>query len=390
MEKLYYFDNAATTFPKHENVYRTMDEANRDYAVNAGRGSYALAVKVSELISETRHQIMELTETENVAEVVLTASATLACNQIFGGIDWKPSHTVYVSPFEHNATMRSLYHYQKIYGFSVIELALDENNIELDLEKIKFQFLRKKPDFVVMSHVSNVTGYILPVEKVTAMAKEYQAVVVVDGAQALGLIPISLGKSSIDFYVFAGHKTLYGPFGTGGFIYHSKYKLKTLLSGGTGSDSLNLEMPERGSLAYEPGSPNIVSIAGLHASLEERMQYMKTDAEYFLKEEQEKTEYLISKLKKVAGVTLYLPGNSRQHVGIVAFNIEGYQAADVGMILDQDYHIAVRTGYQCAPLVHKYLGSESHLGVVRASIGRFNTKEEIDYLVNSVREIAEG
>ena len=132
MEKVYYFDNAATTFPKHVNVYKAMDEANRDYAVNAGRGAYALAGKASEVISGTRQQIMELTETENVAEVVFTASATLACNEIFGGIDWKKKRTVYVSPFEHNATMRSLFLYQKRYGFLITELGLDEKGIGLD------------------------------------------------------------------------------------------------------------------------------------------------------------------------------------------------------------------------------------------------------------------
>ena len=246
--------------------------------------------------------------------------------------------------------------------------------------------MREKPDLVVMSHVSNVTGYILPVEEIAASAKEYEAIVVVDGAQALGLVPISLKNSPIDFYVFAGHKTLYGPFGIGGFIYHSKYRLKHMIARGTGSDSLNLEMPEEGTVGYEPGSPNIVAIAGLHASLEERMTYLKENADYFLDREKEMTEYLIRQLKKIFGVTLYLPEHLENHAGIVSFNVEGYQAGEVGMILDQDYHVAVRTGYQCAPLIHsKYLGSESYLGVVRASIGRFTTKEEIDVLVDAVR-----
>ena len=227
-------------------------------------------------------------------------------------------------------------------------------------------------------------------EEIAASAKEYEAIVVVDGAQALGLVPISLKNSPIDFYVFAGHKTLYGPFGIGGFIYHSKYRLKHMIAGGTGSDSLNLEMPEEGTVGYEPGSPNIVAIAGLHASLEERMTYLKENADYFLDREKEMTEYLIRQLKKIFGVTLYLPEHLENHAGIVSFNVEGYQAGEVGMILDQDYHVAVRTGYQCAPLIHKYLGSVSYLGVVRASVGRFTTKEEIDVLVDAVREIAEG
>ena len=171
----------------------------------------------------------------------------------------------------------------------ITELALDEKGMELDQEKIRFQFMREKPDLVVMSHVSNVTGYILPVEEIAASAKEYEAIVVVDGAQALGLVPISLKNSPIDFYVFAGHKTLYGPFGIGGFIYHSKYRLKHMIAGGTGSDSLNLEMPEEGTVGYEPGSPNIVAIAGLHASLEERMTYLKENADYFLDRESDTT-----------------------------------------------------------------------------------------------------
>jgi len=120
------------------------------------------------------------------------------------------------------------------------------------------------------------------------------------------------------------------------------------------------------------------------------MTYLKENADYFLDREKEMTEYLIRQLKKIFGVTLYLPEHLENHAGIVSFNVEGYQAGEVGMILDQDYHVAVRTGYQCAPLIHKYLGSVSYLGVVRASVGRFTTKEEIDVLVDAVREIAEG
>lgn len=167
MEEIY-LDNAATTFPKPECVYQAMDEIARTGAVNAGRGSYALARQASGLIESTRKQIKELAGADDVAEVVFTASATLACNEIFGGIDWKKKRTVYVSPFEHNATMRSLFLYQKRYGFLITELALDEKGMELDQEKIRFQFMREKPDLVVMSHVSNVTGYILPVEEIAA------------------------------------------------------------------------------------------------------------------------------------------------------------------------------------------------------------------------------
>ena len=384
MEEIY-LDNAATTFPKPECVYQAMDEIARTGAVNAGRGSYALARKASGLIESTRKQIKELAGADDVAEVVFTASATLACNLILGGFEWKQTDIVYVSPFEHNAMMRVLHHYQKQYGFKILELALDKESLELDLPQIRFQFTREHPTVVVMSHVSNVTGYILPVDEVAESAKQYGAVVAVDGSQALGLVPVKLKESGIDFYVFAGHKTLYGPFGVGGFISGENVSLKPFLAGGTGSDSLNPDMPGQMPGVLEPGSPNIVAIAGLYASLEDDY-----DREAELFRERKLAEYLTENLKKVDGVLMYLPQDETKRTGIVSFSIEGYRADEVGMLLDEDYHIAVRTGYQCAPLIHKYLKDERYGGVIRVGIGRFTKQSELETLVNAIEEIAEG
>ena len=163
-------------------------------------------------------------------------------------------------------------------------------------------------------------------------------------------MPVKLKESGIDFYVFAGHKTLYGPFGVGGFISEGDISLKPFLVGGTGSDSLNPDMPGQMPGILEPGSPNIVAIAGLHAALE-----ACCDMERQLSQERKFAEYLIEKLKRIDGVLLYLPWDEMKRTGIVSFSIEGYRADEVGMLLDEDYHIAVRTGYQCVPLIHKYL-----------------------------------
>lgn len=384
MEKCIYLDNAATTFPKPEKVYTALDAANRELAVNAGRGSYALARHASEVIAETKNEIKRLANAGDVAEVVFTASATLACNQIFCGLQWRKEDVVYVSPYEHNAVMRVLHGLKKIYGFEMEELCMDRKTLQLDIERIHFQFSRKNPTRVVMSHVSNVLGYVIPVEQITKIAKEYRAVVVIDGAQALGVVPVDLRKIQADFYVFAGHKTLYGPLGIGGFIHRKEIKLKPFLAGGTGSDSLNLEMDTNTSVGLEPGSHNVVAAAGLLAALREG----KT--EDCFGREQEMTQYLIAQLGEIPQVKLYLIDDSSQQVGIVAFNVEGYRASEIGMILDEDYGIAVRTGYQCAPLIHKYLYSDDYAGVVRASIGRFTTQRDVDCLVNAIREIAEG
>lgn len=415
-----YLDNAATTFPKPECVYRAMEEAGRNYGVNAGRGSYALAREASAVIEETREWIKCLSGADSVAEVVFTPSATVACNQVFGGLEWKKEDVVYVSPFEHNAVMRVLHLLQKRYGFAIEELALEEETLELDLEKIRFQFLRKKPTVVAVTHVSNVTGYILPVEEVAKSAAEQGAVVVVDGSQGLGLVPVCLKNLPVDFYIFAGHKTLYGPVGTGGFLQSGRIALKPFLAGGTGSSSLDLEMYSDVT-GLEPGSPNVPAIAGLRAAVAElcgkdmgrmwesrgelgRAARGESPEEFLGKErgvawekvseilerEQGMTEYLIDRLEKIPGVKLYLPKDRKRRAGIVAFNVEGYLASEVGMLLDEDYGIAVRTGYQCAPLIHKYLRTEEFLGVVRAGVGRFTTEEELEALADAVREIAEG
>lgn len=384
METCIYLDNAATTFPKPEKVYKALDRANRELAVNAGRGSYALAKQASEIIEETKNEIKKLAKADDVAEVVFTASATLACNQIFCGLTWKSEDVVYVSPYEHNAVMRVLHGLQKRYGFEIEELGMDDVTLQLDLERVEYQFSRKRPSTVVMSHVSNVLGYVLPIAEIAKMAHTYEATVVVDGAQALGLVPVDLRNMEVDFYIFAGHKTLYGPFGVGGFINCSGKRLQPFLAGGTGSDSLNLEMDMSTSVGLEPGSPNIVAITGLLAALQAEGR-----ASWY-EQEQELTEYLMQELERLADVKVYRVADSSKQVGIVSFNIEGYKAEDIGMILDEDYRIAVRTGYQCAPLIHEHLQSKEYAGVVRVSVGRFTTKDEIDCLVGAVREIVEG
>ena len=424
MKEFIYFDNAATTYPKSERVYKAMEEANRRLAVNAGRGSYRLAKKAASVIEETRKNILKLAKAEEVAEVVFTPSATLACNQVLGGLSWKKENTVYVTPYEHNAVMRVLHLLQQQYGFQIEELAITPETLQLDMEKIKYQFGKRPPNVVVMSQVSNVTGYIVPWEEIARETQKYEPVVIIDGSQGFGLVPVQLKNTPVDFYIFAGHKTLYGPLGVGGYINNRGKHLKYLLAGGTGSDSLNLEMSED-TAGYEPGSHNIVAIAGLLEAtreileketsvkeellqeelVEERQQQeglWKKKFQQDLRREQELRQYLEEKLSKIPGVILYL-GKCEQEkesivkervveerTGIVSMNIEGYKAADVGMVLDEDYNIAVRTGYHCAPLIHKYLKDEDYAGVVRISLGKFNTKEEIDYLVKAVEEIAMG
>lgn len=378
-----YLDNAATTYPKAESVYRRIDEANRQLAFNAGRGSYAGARQASAVIEDTRLALLGLANAASVAEVIFTPSATAAFNQIINGLDISQESNVYFSPYEHNAVMRVLNMRQKKAGFAMHEMPLDPQTMEIDMDRLRFMFTSAKPDLVFMSQVSNVTGYILPAGEIAELAKEYGSTVCVDGSQALGLVPVDMSRMAADLYIFAGHKTLYGPFGAAGFFKRRDVMLQPVFAGGTGSDSLNLDMPSDGYERYEAGSHDAVAIAGLLSSLQEL-----PDPTELLEHEQKLTALMIKGLSANPMVKLYLPPAEKQ-AGIVSFNIRGYRASEVGVILDSDYGIAVRTGYHCAPCIHRHLKDEEYAGTVRASVGRFNSEEDVAGLLRAVDEMGE-
>ena len=246
---------------------------------------------------------------------------------------------------------------------------------------MKYLFAKDRPKAVFCTHISNVTGYILPVEKVFSEAKKYDAITVLDSAQSLGLIEVNSKKIDADIIAFAGHKTLYGPFGIGGFINISNISLNVVLTGGTGTDSLNLDMPEQNTTKYEPSSFNIVAIAGLY----EALKCLDVNRNY--QHERILTDYLVDNLNNIKGVTCFVPLDRNKHIGIISFVINGYKSDDVGMILDEDYDIAVRTGYHCAPYIHKYLDDKEYLGTVRIGVSQFNSKEDVKHLIKSINEL---
>lgn len=388
-QELVYLDNAATTYQKPEQVYKAMDMANQYLSVNAGRGSYELARLAVEGMDKLREKILELVNGKTYGQVVLTPSATIAFNQIIGGLGFSEHDRVYVSPFEHNAVMRTLSFQQKKCGFTIEELPLDVDKLEIDLEKTEYLFRENPPTHVFLSQVSNVTGYILPVSEIYKMTKEItndEGIIVVDGAQSVGLIQWEYDKLPVDFLVFAGHKTLYGPFGIAGFIKNKQAKLNTYLTGGTGSASLTMNMPED-ITGFEPGSPNISAIAGLYAAIE-FIQNKKVSSVFDW--EKQRMNELIQGLSTVDGVQMYLPKNLDAHIGILSFTAEGYRSEDLGTILDEDYKIAVRTGYHCAPLIHTHIKDMEYGGTVRVSVSCFTTKEQVERFVDAVRECLEG
>lgn len=381
MTDLIYLDNAATTYPKSESVYRTLDKVNRELAVNAGRGAYRLAQEASRLIDNTKEQLITLINSDKSSQVIFSPSVTIAINQIINGIEWHDGTFIYVSPFEHNAVARTLHYLAKWKNIHIKELPIDEKKLEINVEKMKYEFAKEPPTAIFCTHVSNVTGYILPIKKIFNEGKRYHSINILDAAQSMGLISIDCQELYADIIAFAGHKTLYGPFGIGGFINVSGISLREFIVGGTGSDSLNLNMPQTGSEKYEAASGNIPAIAGLNTALKE------LDIACYFEKEKLLSEYLIRKLQDIPEITLYLPSDREQHIGIISFTIDSINSDDVGMILDEDFHIAVRTGYHCAPYIHKYLKDNDSLGTVRVSIGRYTTKEELDKFIIAIKEI---
>lgn len=366
-----YFDNAATTYPKPNAVYDYMDKFYRENGGNAGRGQYKLAATASRVISETRKMIQKVLQCEN-KDVVFAPSATLAMNMVLQGVV-EPGMHVYISPFEHNAVTRTLHALEASKNISIHILPYSINN-GYDLEATRKGFQQNKPDIVVVSHASNVCGLIAPVEQLVTLAKEFNSITVLDMAQTAGLVPLNVGSNNVDYAVFAGHKTFYGPIGIGGFVKKTDAKPVPILFGGTGVESAIQDMPQDAPSRYEMGSQNIHAISGLHAAL----TWFLDHSEEIRQTEERNHRRLISILDAHSNITIVGPRDRSNCIGVVSCLFDDYSSDNIGDVLDR-YEIAVRTGLHCAPIAHKTLNTFP-AGTVRFSVGYFTAEEEFDAL----------
>ena len=250
-------------------------------------------------------------------------------------------------------------------------------------EKIRYQFDECKPDLLIMSHVSNVIGLISPVEDIFSIAKKYSAVTVADLSQSAGLIDFDAGKEYVDFAVFAGHKTLLGPTGISGFIMKPDIKLPTMLFGGTGFESANQDMPSSIPERFEPGTQNVVGIAGLNASL----KWIEDKGTELMKSEQSNRECLIDILSEYPFIKLVGINSQQKYTGIVSCLLDGISSDSASTIFDER-GISVRTGLQCAPFAHKFLGTFP-TGTVRFSVSPLTSGADFVELKKALDSIAE-
>jgi len=376
-----YLDNAATTFPKPKEVYDYMMDMYKNYGINAGRGKSSSAVNIDIIIKDTRKMLKNLVNAKDSYEAVFAPSATIALNQILFGLDYSSIKNVYITKFEHNAVLRTLNEIKKREDINIHFLDFENNEWDYDYDKIRYQFSNANPDLIIVNHTSNVFGYTSDIEKIYEISKEYKPKYVIDASQSLGVESIDVCKCKFDFIVFAGHKTLYAPFGIAGFIMNKSIDLKPLIYGGTGTESANLDMPNVNPTKYEAGSMNILSIFGLYKAL---LWINEVGIENIKKRKQQLTDQLVSVIEKYDYIQAYIP--KKNHTSIVSFRVKGYPVDSMGEALANNYNITLRYGLHCAPYAHEVSNTLPE-GTIRVSIGYFTTEEDIkrfDYALSEL------
>lgn len=376
-----YLDNAATTFPKPEIVYKTMDTFYRTLGANPGRSGHRMAVAAEKEIEDTRNVVARLFGIKDSRRFIFTFNATDAINMGIKGLLKTGDHAI-TTYLEHNAVSRSLYSLEKK---GIITITKVKNSLEglIDPNDIKTA-ITSKTRLIVMAHAPNVLGTIQPIKEIGSIAREHDILFMVDAAQTAGVCEIDVNKYAIDMLAFTGHKGTLGPTGTGGLYVGERLTLDPWREGGTGFEPALLSQPEELPFKLESGTPNTVGIAGLRAGIE----YIASAGIHTIRmHEQKLINKLIQALKDDQRFILYGTQEISKKVGILSLNVKGFKPAEIGAILDQSFDIAVRPGLHCAPFAHQMMGTFPD-GTVRISPGCFTTEEEIDQLIAALDQIA--
>jgi cysteine desulfurase family protein len=376
-----YLDNAATSWPKPEVVYKTMDEFLRKKGGNPGRGSHSMALAARQTVDETRMLIARFINAPEINRVIFTLNCTDALNLGLKGL-LRPGDHVVTSCIGHNSLVRPLRKLERL-GVKVTWVPSSPDSGVLSPRDIEAA-ITKDTKLVVVTHASNVTGVIQPIEEYGAVTLRRHLIFMVDAAQTAGKYPIDVQASNIDLLAFSGHKGLFGPPGTGALYIGNRVNLDSLREGGTGSYSEEEEQPAILPDRYESGTQNSVGISGLGAGL----KYIREEGlEKIIAREQSLTDSLIEGLLKIPEIVLYISKDRLKQAPVISFNIKGFTPGDVGTILDQTFDIKVRTGLHCAPMMHKTIGTFP-LGTIRLSPGYFNTAEDIEITIKAIEKIS--
>jgi len=382
MDKIIYLDNGATTFPKPEEVYVVMDCYYRNFGVNPGRSGYDLCMAAGGIVNDTRKLLTRFFNGSDSNRLIFSLNATDALNLAIFGLLRSGDHAI-TTTLEHNSVLRPLYHLYKYDNVEVDYIPFDSNGF-VDPDDFARK-IKNNTKLVVVNHGSNVFGAVQPIKEIGDICRKKGIVFLVDASQTAGKIPVDLKEMNIDVIAFTGHKSLMGPMGTGGLYVREGIEIRHTRAGGTGVKSAVRTHLDEYPYRLEYGTGNLPGIAGLNAGVK-WIQSAGVDNIY--KHEASLLTMLRDGLREIEGVTLYCQDDLTNHIGVMALNIDGIDAQDIGMMLDVDYNIACRTGLHCAPLAHEQLGTDKIRGAVRFGIGPFNTSEDIADAVNAIKDIA--
>ncbi|MDZ7401891.1 MAG: aminotransferase class V-fold PLP-dependent enzyme [candidate division KSB1 bacterium] len=379
-----YFDNTATSFPKPSCVLEAMAKFLNEVGANPGRSGHRLAIEAGRIVYSAREAVAELFHVADPMRIVFTSNVTEALNLALHGLLKSGDHVI-TSSMEHNSMMRPLRCLeQKGVGVTVVPCSQQGR---LDPAAIE-SAIRPNTVMIALNHASNVVGTILPVAEVGQIARKHDLLLLVDAAQTAGVLPIDMERDAIDLLGFTGHKSLYGPMGTGGLIIGERVnlnKFEPIKCGGTGSRSEHESQPEFLPDKFESGTPNAVGLAGLNASLR---WIFEQGIENIRSHEIRLTQRLLAGLKSIAGVEVYGEQQAEKQIATVSFNIRGKAPSDIGLRLDEEFGILCRVGLHCSPASHKTIGTFP-IGTVRFGLGFFNTEAEVDFAIAAVRKLAE-
>ncbi len=377
-----YLDNAATSHPKPPAVYESLANCLQIAGANPGRASHKMARLAQQIIEDTRLKLARLINASSLNQIVFTFNATDALNMAIKGI-LSPGDHVITSRLEHNSVLRPLQNLaQKDISLTFIDFSPDGLINPKDIEKA----IKPETKLVVITAASNVLGTLQPVAEIGAVARKNNLLFLVDAAQVLGVMPVNVEEMKIDLLACSGHKGLMGPPGTGLLYVGNRAQVKSWREGGTGGDSLSIFQPSLLPTGLEAGTHNLLGIAGLSKALD---YLLKETIEKIRDQELSLMMCLLQGLREIPEVTLYGTLDLKQKVGVQSFSVTGYSSDEVAAILDEHFDIAVRGGLHCAPLTHQVLGTAPD-GLIRVSVGAFNTIADIETFVLAIKEIVKG
>ncbi|MEX1309454.1 MAG: aminotransferase class V-fold PLP-dependent enzyme [Candidatus Sulfomarinibacteraceae bacterium] len=382
MSDFVYLDNAATTFPKPPEVIQFMCDFYATRGVNPGRTGFDLALEAEDTLLETRQSLTDFFGGSDRNRLVFSLNVTDALNLLIGSVLAPGDHAI-TTCLEHNSVLRPMYQ-QQGRGVEVDFVPFDADGF-VDPADIEAR-IRPNTKLVVMNHGSNVIGTIQPVAAVGEICRRAGVLFAVDVAQTAGLVPIDVNEMAIDVVCFTGHKSLFGPTGTGGMYMAEHVDLTPCRSGGTGVKSALKSQPRDYPWRFEFGTLNTMGIAGLLAG--QRWIADRGGVEALYEEEMIHATRLYEALEAMDNVTLYCADMARNHLPVFVFNIDGLPADQTGQLLDVEHNVITRTGLHCAPLVHEGIGTASIDGTVRFSVGAFTTSDDIDRAIDAVADIA--